>query len=72
MIRFKDFINEKQADRKYELVGQEGKFWRIMALKNFECVDGRYISSNRLKSNRLKSNRLKSNRLGRSILITQC
>ena len=32
MLRFKDFINEKQTDRKYELVGQEGKFWRIRAL----------------------------------------
>ena len=40
MLRFKDFMNEKQTDKKYELVGQEGKFWRIMALKDFECVDG--------------------------------
>ncbi len=41
MVKFKDFINEKQTDRKYELVGQEGKFWHIRALKDFECVDDR-------------------------------
>ena len=41
MLKFKDFINEKQTDRKYELIGQEGKFWRIRALKDFECVDGK-------------------------------
>lgn len=53
MLIFKDSKNEKQTDKKYELVGQEGKFWRIRAIKDFECVDGRYIRSNRLKSNRL-------------------
>lgn len=45
MLKFKDFINEKQTDRKYELVGQEGKFWRIRALKDFECVDGTKVKA---------------------------
>ena len=42
MLIFKDSKNEKQTDRKYELVGQEGKFCRIRAIKDFECVDGRH------------------------------
>ena len=45
MLKFKDLINEKQTDKKYELVGQEGKFWRIRALKDFECVDGTKVKA---------------------------
>lgn len=41
---YENIVNEAK-EPKYELVGQEGKFWRIRALKDFECVDGTKVKA---------------------------